>query len=182
MTPNPSIERTSQRPLRALCAAAHVNVRRQTSDMGIFSRSASPAKVDPVFGRLTQSKLAWQGEVPSPTGQSNVLLSVERGAEGPTAEDRAAYSAFVDNYPALRSELRDGLFELWRPGIGDALWEEQWPTTAEALWAMIELSSLCIQPGGKLELLYAFGGDVWPDAMFTLRVEGKQVIPVALDD
>ena len=24
LTPNPSIERTSQRPLRALCAAAHV--------------------------------------------------------------------------------------------------------------------------------------------------------------
>jgi hypothetical protein len=150
--------------------------------MGIFRRSASAAIVDPVFGRLTQTKLAWQGEVPSPTGQSNVLLSVERGAEGPTAEDRAAYSAFVENYPALTSKLRAGLFELWRPGLASGLWEEQWPTTAETLWAMLELSSLCIPPGGKLELLYAFGGDVWPDAMFILCVEGKQVVPVALDD
>jgi hypothetical protein len=150
--------------------------------MGIFSRSASPAMVDPVLGRLTQTKLAWQGAVPSPTGASNVLLFVERGSKGPTAEDRAAYSAFVESYPALTSELQAGLFELWRTGIAEPLWEEQWPTTAEALWLMLELSSLSIQPGGKLELLYAFGGDVWPDAVFTLLVEGKQVIPVALDD
>ena len=57
MSPNPSIERTSQRPLRALCAAAHVerqapqpivhrNPTENHSCLPYFKAAASAARFD----------------------------------------------------------------------------------------------------------------------------------------
>ena len=62
------------------------------------------------------------------------------------------------------------------------MWEESWPTTEEELWRMLELNCVTIGPSSAIELLYAFAGEVWPDAMFTVEVIREQVRPLALDD
>ena len=97
-------------------------------------------------------------------------------------EDGATYSEFLANYASIEASLRSALFSLWEPGLAEPLWERSWPTTEEELWRMLKLSSLEVQPDGKLQLLYAFKGEVWPDAMFTIEVQGAQVRPLALDD
>jgi hypothetical protein len=150
--------------------------------MGLFSRS-KPAEVhDPVFGTLKWSKDHWTGVVPSPIGKGTVLVSVARDVAGPRPEDGVTYQRFAANYSALTPKLSAALFVLWEPGLSEPLWEESWPSTEKELWRMLELSSLEVQQDGTLELLYAFRDDVWPDAMFTLAVQGAQVHPLSLDD
>lgn len=135
-----------------------------------------------MLGLLKWSKSRWNGEVPSPAGNGSILLSVARDASGPQPEDGVAFKEFLASYSALAPKLSSALFALWEPGHSEPLWEESWPSTEQELWRILELNSLEIQPGGKLELLYAFKGDVWPDAMFTLAVQGSQVRPLSLDD
>jgi hypothetical protein len=150
--------------------------------MGLFDRSKPTEVHDPVFGVLKWSKARWSGEVVSPTGNGTVTVAIARDAAGPKLEDGAAYRELSANYSALAPKLSAALFALWEPGLAEPLWDESWPSTEAELWRMLELCSLEINQGETLVLLYAFKGDVWPDAMFTVAVHGAQVHPLALDD
>jgi hypothetical protein len=149
--------------------------------MSLLSRSSRRQLTDATFGLLTLGKSGWTGEAPWPGG-GKILVSLERGEDGPLEGDRAVFKALIDNYSAIAPHLQQALFALWEPHLRDPFWEQSWPTTPKALWQMLELSSLAIGAKGKVHLLFAFGGEVWPDAMFTVEVEGTQVTPLSLDD
>ena len=149
--------------------------------MALFGKAPRPRISDPAFGTLTLGPSGWSGDAPWLDGQ-HILVSVERGDAGPLDEDRTAFLDLTSNYRALAPGLQQALFALWTPGLGQPLWEESWTTTPEALWQMLELSSVAIRSNGKIELLFAFAGEVWPDAMFNVEVSGSQVRPLSLDD
>ena len=61
-------------------------------------------------------------------------------------------------------------------------WEGPRPESAMALREMLELSNVTYLRDGTSELLFAFKGDVWPDAMFIVEIRGGKVRGLSLDD
>lgn len=148
-----------------------------------FGRKAPRTVDDPVFGRLTlRQHSGWYGEVSSPISGERLVVSISSLDEPPGAQDRQAFSEFVARFPQLVPALSSELFELLEPSTRIPGWEGPTPETAEELWKMVRLESLHISTGRPLELLFAFRGEVWPDAMFTVTVDAANVRGVSLDD
>jgi hypothetical protein len=80
--------------------------------------------------------------------------------------------------PSLKVEL----FKLLEPGLRRPEWEGPNPGSADGLWSMLRLEAVSVVPEKPLELLFAFRGDVWPDAMFRIAVDGTHVEGLSLDD
>jgi hypothetical protein len=137
---------------------------------------------DPLFGVLRQKKNWWDGEVAWPHGGQRISLSVCRLPDEPTQADRDAYQSLCENYSGLLPAIRQSLFELWGPVPPEANWDGPRPSSPQELFDMLELGSLFIEPNGRVELLFAFAGDTWPDGMFTVAVQGNAVEPIAFDD
>ena len=148
-----------------------------------FRREPPRTVADPVFGALTLRRRSdWEGDVAAPTPGETLSVSIARPDEPPTADDRQLFTEFVASYPRLVPTLSSELFRLLDSAVRVPGWEGPSPRTADELWQMLRLESLRIQPGRPLELLFAFRGDVWPDAMFTVAVQGMDVRGVSLDD
>jgi len=124
----------------------------------------------------------WEGEVAAPTPGETLSVSISRPNEPPTADDRKVFTEFVASYSRLVPALSSELFTLLDPTVRIPGWEGPRPRTADQLWRMVRLESLHIQPGRPLELMFAFRDDVWPDAMFNVAVEGRDVRGLSLDD
>lgn len=52
----------------------------------------------------------------------------------------------------------------------------------DVLWSMLELNAIHLRSDGRLELLFGFSGDFWPDGMFIIEVVGSTVRALSLDD
>lgn len=151
--------------------------------MAWFRRESPRTVDDPVFGTLTLRRRSdWEGEVASPTPGETLAVSISRPSEPPTTADREVFAEFVADYSRLVPALSSELFKLLDPSARTPGWDGPSPRTADELWRMLRLESLHIQPGRPLELLFAFRGDVWPDAMFTVAVAGTDVRGLSLDD
>jgi hypothetical protein len=148
-----------------------------------FRRNAPRMVDDPVFGTLTLARGSdWEGKVASPTPGERLAVSIARPNEVPTAEDRKVFTEFVASYSLLVPALSSELFKLLDPTVRTPDWEGPSPRTADELWRMVRLEALHIQPGRPLELMFAFRDDIWPDAIFNLAVEGRDVRGLSLDD
>lgn len=97
----------------------------------------------------------------SPAGDEKLSVSISRMEQNPTVEDRRVFTEFATNYPLLVPLLSAELFKLWR---------------------MLRLEVVYIFPRKPLQLLFAFRGDVWPDAIFNVAVDGTHVEGLSLDD
>jgi hypothetical protein len=151
--------------------------------MGWFSRNPKPQITDPVFGALElQAPGGWIGEVTSPIDRQRVMLSVVRKLGPPNEEDRRTFQELYDNFSTLVPSLRGELFRLWVPELEVGSWDETAPRTPEGLWDMLQLESLMIFPDSKIRLGFAFVGEFWPDAMFSVDVQHLQVKGISLDD
>jgi hypothetical protein len=151
--------------------------------VGIFSRTKPPQVTDPVLGELTLGRHGWEGRmIASPEAAGTISLRVERTEGAPEEADRAAVVAVLRGYQELVPELKVALFQLWQPYIEEPLWDGSWPATAQALWAMLQLEGATVRRSGAVDLLYAFKGDVWPDAVFNVQVNGGSVVPLFVDD
>lgn len=95
--------------------------------------------------------------------------------------DRARFQALRDNYPALVPKIQEALFSLLAPSLLEPSWEGPNPASPTDLWLMLTLDGIFINPD-RAELLFGFSGDVWPDVMFSVSVDGMLVKPIALDD
>lgn len=154
----------------------------RSNAVGLPHRDSSSIH-DPVLGQLTRERHGWTGTIPSPTGKGFVHLRIAECAQQDTVEiDSSSLMKFLDNYAEMTDSLRLALFELFKPYLPDPLWKDNWPTSAEALWDILQLEEIELKPTGELGLSYAFIGDIWPDAMFSLLVDGAPVNPMALDD
>jgi hypothetical protein len=47
---------------------------------------------------------------------------------------------------------------------------------------MLQLEGATVTHSGAVDLLYAFQGEFWPDAMFNVQVDGMSVTALSLDD
>lgn len=151
--------------------------------MGFFRRTPPPRITDPVLGTLEYHKgRGWEGAVAVPGEADPVLVSFERGPEGPTEKDREVVARLLSRYPSLVPALRDALFLLWNPMLALPDWEGPRAATPDALWSIVQLNCILLPPTGPAELLFAFRGDVWPDAMFTVAIDGDSVTGISLDD
>lgn len=61
-------------------------------------------------------------------------------------------------------------------------WEGTAPLSPDVLWSMLELNAIHLRSDGRLELLFGFSGDFWPDGMFIIEVVGSTVRALSLDD
>ncbi len=148
-----------------------------------FRREAPRTMDDPVFGALTfDRRSGWEGKVASPTPGEKLSVSISRLDEPPNAEDRRVFTEFIARYSGLVPGLGSELFKLLEPSVRIPGWEGPSPRTADELWPMVRLESLHISPERPLELLFSFRGDVWPDAMFNVAVDGTNVRGLSLDD
>ena len=118
----------------------------------------------------------------SPVPGEKISVSISRAEQGPTAIDRQVFTEFVANYPSLVPSLKVELFKLLEPSLKVARWEGPNPGSAEEFWPMLRLEAVSVIPEKPLELLFAFRGDEWPDAMFSIAVDGRQVEGLSLDD
>jgi len=151
--------------------------------MGWFRREAVRTVDDPVFGTLRHNRRSgWQGRVASPNPHETLLVSIARFDDPPDAEDRRVFTEFVANYSRLVSPLASELFKLLEPSLHSPGSVGPKSQTPNELWNMVRLESLYLVPGRPLELLFAFRGDVWPDAMFSVAVDGTTVSGLSLDD
>jgi len=135
---------------------------------------------DPVFGPLRQKKAWWEGEASWPQSASRVTVSVHRSPGEPSAEDRNAFLSVRDGYNSLLPAISEALFRLW--GKPDAKWDGPNPSSPQELLQLLELSCVFVEPSARVELLYGFAGEVWPDAMLTVAVQAGTVEPVSFDD
>jgi hypothetical protein len=149
--------------------------------MSIFG-GTRPQLSDAVFGSLVLRRHGWEGTIRSPAGEGTIWVRIERQKEGPQDADRTAMSALRGRYAALLPALADVLFSLWEPGANEPMWEKSWPTTHDELWSMLQLEGASIRKTGSVELLFSFKGEVWPDAMFNVEVNGAHVRALSLDD
>ncbi|MGS5089323.1 hypothetical protein ACVC7V_22820 [Hydrogenophaga sp. A37] len=137
---------------------------------------------DPNLGLLTQDRRGWSGHLPWPDSSQRISLRIESTGEPPNDSVGTAVWACLGNYSTLSGRLRSAPFSLWQPYVAQRLWEEEWPTSPEMLWAQLKLDGIEVQRSGEIVLLYAFKGEVWPDAIFSVQVSGADVHPLHLDD
>jgi hypothetical protein len=153
--------------------------------MNILSRLIGPAQrsiADPVFGPLRRRKGSWTGVVDWRFGNRRLPISVCRVSEEPNEADHEAYRNLVENYPKLLPAIRLALFRLWRTASREPDAVGPRPSSPEELFDMLQMDGLFIKPTDRVELLFGFAGDAWPDAMFTVAVRDESVEPIALDD
>src|SRR5512143_2291547 len=144
--------------------------------MSWFHRDSPRTVEDAVFGILTlKRRFGWEGEVASPVPGERISVSISRAEEGPTAIDRQVCVEFVTNYPSLVPSLKVEVFKLLESSLRLPEWEGPNPGSADELWSMLRLEAVSMGSEKPLELLFAFRGDEWPDAMFRIAVDGKHV-------
>jgi hypothetical protein len=128
-------------------------------------RALSDEELDRAAPASLNRRSGWEGKVAAPTRGEKLSVCVSRLGEPPNAEDRRAFTEFVARYSGLVPVLSSEPFKLLGPSIQIPGWEGPSLHAAEELWPMVRLESLHISPGRPLELLFAFKGDVWPDAI-----------------
>ena len=109
---------------------------------------------DSVFGRIVLGKYGW--EVEDSELQSNLIV-------------------FAD-------DLTAALYNLYEPYLRIPDWEGPRPESARALRDMLYLSCVTYLEDATPEFLFAFKGDLWPDAMFIVEIRDGKVRAVARDD
>jgi hypothetical protein len=109
-------------------------------------------------------------------------ILVARTEEGPTDADRQRLLAFRSSYPEIVPSLKAELWRLFEPSVNLPDWDGPNARTPDELWEMLQLESASIYPDKPLELLFAFRGDAWPDAMFSVAVDGVKAWGLSLDD
>jgi hypothetical protein len=146
--------------------------------MGLWKRRGVNRE-DAVFGRLVRDSHGWTVETPE---ENLPLISLVAGDDGPTDAQRSAHQRLQSQLNDLAGDLAAALYELYAPYLDIPHWEGPRPDSATALRDMLELSSVRYLKDGIPELLFAFKGDLWPDAMFTVEIRDGKVRGVALDD
>ena len=136
---------------------------------------------DAVFGRIVRDRHGWSVEA-SDSEQHPYLISVAAGDEGPTEAQRLAHQRLQSQLRDFTDDLTAALYELYTPYLDVPDWEGPRPGSATALREMLELSSVRYLEDATPALLFAFKGDVWPDAMFSIEIRDGRVRGVALDD
>lgn len=134
-----------------------------------------------MFGRLARDRDDWVVEI-SGLRSSLPRVSVLAGEEGPSDVQRSAYRQLPAQLVDLADELSAALYQLYAPYSDVPSWEGPRPESASHLREMLELSSVRFLEEGTPELLFAFKGDVWPDAMFIVEIRDGKVRGVSLDD
>lgn len=150
--------------------------------MRLFGRASRKQITDPNLGLLTQDRHGWSGCLPWPDGTQCISLRIESAGDPPNGSIGAAVLACLDNYSALSTRLSGALFSLWQPNLAEPLWEDEWPTSPEMLWSQLQLDGIEVKRSNEIVLLYAFKGEIWPDAIFSVQVNGADVRPLHLDD
>ena len=148
--------------------------------MGLWKRR-SATRDDPVFGRLSRDRGGWL-VVSSTLGPNLPVVSIDADEKGPSDLQRSAYQQLQSQLVVLAEQLSQALYELYAPYLDVPNWEGPRTDSASHLRAMLELSSVRILQEGVSELLFAFKGDVWPDAMFVIEIRDEKVRGVSLDD
>ena len=148
--------------------------------MRLWKRPAV-SRNDAVFGRIVRGKHGWTLEVSDSEGGSP-SVSLIAGDDGPSDAQRLAHQQLQSQLGVFAGDLTAALYELYSPYLAVPDWDGPRPGSATDLREMLELSSVTYLEDATLELLYAFKGDVWPDAMFTVEIRDGRVRGVALDD
>ncbi len=131
---------------------------------------------DRVFGKLIlNARIGWEGQIASPAPDEKIGITVLRLEEPPNAEDQRVFTDFLANYSRLVPTLALALFKLLESTLRTPDWDGPRPLTPEELWTMVRLEGVFLTPGQPLELLFAFRGDLSPDAVFNVAVEGMDV-------
>lgn len=150
--------------------------------MRLFGQSSRRQVSDPNLGLLTQDRHGWSGRVAGPDGMQSIWLRIDGVGDAPNERIGRAVLACLTNYSALTLPLSGALFSLWQLYLDEPLWEEDYPTSPEQLWAQLQLEGIEVQRSGEIVLAYAFKGELWPDAGFSVQVEGTEVRPLHVDD
>ena len=150
--------------------------------MRLFGRSPRTQLSDPILGVLTQGRHGWSGSLAGPDGSQRIWLRIDSKDNVPKESIGRAILTCLTNYSELSAPLRHALFALWRTYLDEPLLEKDYPTSPEKLWTQLQLEGIEVQRSGKIVLVYAFKGEVWPDVVFSVQVEGTEVRPLHLDD
>ena len=150
--------------------------------MKLFGRSSKRQVTDPNLGVLTQDKHGWSGSLAGPGDTPRIWLRIDGADNVPNERLGRAVVACLSNYAAISAPLSLALSSLWQPYLDEALWEDEYPTSPEMLWAQLQLEGIEGQPSGEIVLLYAFKDEMWPDAVFSVQVDGADVRPLHLED
>jgi hypothetical protein len=138
---------------------------------------------DPVFGAVLHDRHGWKAVLPSPSGVGTIEVRGGSTQEHlPGEHHRRAYSELLKNYASAVPQLQGALFRLWEPELRAGHWGETAPTTTHALWSMLELEAVTIEPNGSAHLYYAFIDSFWPDASLVVELERGVARPLHLDD
>ena len=148
--------------------------------MGLWKRRPV-VRDDAVFGRIVRDEHGWTVEA-SDREEHFPLISVAAGDDGPTNAQRSAHQQLQSQLNEFADDLTAALYNLYAPYLDTSDWEGPRPDTPKALREMLELSSVRYSEDAVPEFLFAFKGDVWPDAMFTVEIRNGRVRGVALDD
>jgi hypothetical protein len=150
--------------------------------MNLF-QSQEHSSHDSVFGTVLRDRHGWKAEVPSPSGVGTIEVR-GGGAQGdlPNEQSRHAFRDVVSSYRSAIPKLQAALFSLWGPELQSGKWDESAPSTAEALWAMLELEAITVEPNGTSRLHYGFSGEFWPDASLAVELARGVARPLHLDD
>src|SRR4029453_7956269 len=148
--------------------------------MGLWRRRAK-AREDAIFGRIVRDRHGWTVEA-SGSDKNHPVISLIGGDDGPTDAQRLAHQQLPRQLNEFAEDLTSALYELYAPYLDLSDWEGPRPDSAKALREMVELSSITYLEDGVPELLFAFKGDLWPDATFVVEIRGGKVRGVALDD
>jgi len=150
--------------------------------MRLFGQSNRKQVTDPNLGLLTQDRHGWSGNVAGPDGMQSIWLRIDGAGDAPNESIGRAVLACLANYSALTLQLNSALFSLWQPYLDDPLWEDEYPTAPEMLWTQLQLEGVEVQRSGEIVLIYAFKDELWPDAVFSVQIDGSDVRPLHLDD
>ncbi|MFP8779819.1 hypothetical protein [Hydrogenophaga sp. RWCD_12] len=150
--------------------------------MKLFGRSSRKQATDPSLGLLTQDRHGWSGSVAGPDKTQRIWLRIDGTDDAPNESIGRAVLVCLGNYASLSAPLSRALFSLWQPYLDEPLWGDECPTSPEMLWAQLQLEGVEVQRSCEIVLVYAFKGEVWPEAVFSVQVDGTDVKPLSLED
>jgi hypothetical protein len=136
---------------------------------------------DPVLGRLTRRQNRWIVKGGSDS-YSDPQVSLSSAPSIPTGAQRSACQQLTATLAERADDLSRAAYDLYSPYLETKNWEGPRPGSASELKVMLQLDGVHILSDGVIELLYGFVGDLWPDAMLTLKIENGVVRGESLDD
>ncbi len=153
--------------------------------MGFFSRllgKSGNAVADPLFGELKLDDRMWHGKMRWKHDPRPFSINIHQTGETPGAAEHRAFETLCDDYRMLMPDLQGALYTLWKPHENSIELPPPGIATSLDLWARLDVQGMVIEAGGRIELLYGFSGEGWPDGVFIVAVTGDVVEGISYDE